>query len=136
MSLTFELSVFFILAAAMVASWIDVRVSAGKLAQKVDDHHRASDKFWEEVKAKLKEDTNNYSTCRLGFSKDISSVDSRVILSEAHHQENKAILMELKGSIVDLYKRLDSFLSGDFIEIIKGETGAKGSKGEKGEKKD
>jgi hypothetical protein len=102
------------------------------LRTKFVDHIVIYDKFEKKVEDKMAEDTKNYSACRLGFTTQINGLSGKIDLSEVHHQENKALLLEMKGSIVDLHVRLNNFLQGDFIEIIKGAVGAKGIKGAKG----
>jgi len=107
----------------------------------VDNHHDASKEFWTEVKGKLKEDTANYSDCRLSFSSQINGLGGKVELSEAHHIENKAILARVEVSQAKLETKLDAlserfntFLSSDFLAVIQGKQGATGPKGLKGPK--
>lgn len=96
---------FFMCALGITGSWIHLKT-------KVDDHLEDSKKFRAEVKTKLDKDTDNYASCRLNFSQQISNMETKVSISEAHHQENKAILMKLEASIDALHRRLDEVLKG------------------------
>ena len=135
MSLTFELSVFFILAAAMVASWVDVRVSAGKLEQRVTDHHDDSKAYRTKMETRLDNYDKEFHTCQIACSRNIQSMSGKLEISEIHYQETKTMMIKLESKIDALHSRLDSFLNSGFL-VMRGATGATGAKGPKGEKRD
>jgi len=135
MSLTFELSVFCILAAAMVASWVDVRVSAGKLEQRVNDHHTDSAEARKDIRAKIESQDKEFHGCQITCGRDMQSMAGKLEISEIHYQETKTMMIKLESKIDALHSRLDSFLNSGLL-VTGGETGATGAKGSKGEKKD
>ena len=99
----FEVAQLCLLVLSVGGVWIHLKT-------KVDDHLESSKIYREKIDRKTDDLDKACGGCRLNFTTQINGLSSKVDVSEAHHQENKAILTKLESSIEALHRRLDEVL--------------------------